>query len=110
VLPSSGAETWGLVINEAMACGVPAVVSDAVGCGPDLVEPGVTGACFLLGDIAGLAKAIETVLSLDTTPTRARVQERIAAYSPAAAAAGIVEGVDQLRRLLLPKRLKQRKD
>jgi len=50
------------------------------------------------------------VLSLDTTPTRARVQERIAAYSPAAAAAGIVEGVDQLRRLLLPKRLKQRKD
>jgi glycosyltransferase involved in cell wall biosynthesis len=109
VLPSSGAETWGLVINEAMACGVPAVVSDAVGCGPDLVEPGVTGARFPLGDIAGLAKAIETVLCLETTPTRARVQERIAAYSPAAAAVGILEGVDELRRQLLPKRLKRRK-
>ncbi len=42
-LPSGAEETWGLVVNEAMACGIPAVVSDAVGCGPDLVEPGVTG-------------------------------------------------------------------
>src|SRR5262249_26163782 len=31
VLPSDGGETWGLVVNEAMACGLPAVVSQAVG-------------------------------------------------------------------------------
>jgi glycosyltransferase involved in cell wall biosynthesis len=44
VLPSDYGETWGLVVNEAMACGLPAVVSDRVGCGPDLIEEGVTGA------------------------------------------------------------------
>jgi glycosyltransferase involved in cell wall biosynthesis len=43
VLPSDYGETWGLVVNEAMACGLPALVSDRVGCGPDLVLPGVTG-------------------------------------------------------------------
>ena len=32
-------ETWGLVVNEALACGLPVIVSDAVGCGPDLVSP-----------------------------------------------------------------------
>ncbi|MFV9504997.1 MAG: glycosyltransferase family 4 protein, partial [Oscillochloridaceae bacterium umkhey_bin13] len=37
VLPSDGSETWGLVVNEAMACGLPALVSDQVGCAPDLI-------------------------------------------------------------------------
>ncbi len=46
VLPSDHQETWGLVVNEAMACGLPAVVSDAVGCGPDLIEARCTGAVF----------------------------------------------------------------
>ncbi len=32
VLPSDWGETWGLVVNEAMACGLPAIVSDRVGC------------------------------------------------------------------------------
>lgn len=35
----SEAETWGLVVNEAMACGRPALVTDTVGCAPDLVDP-----------------------------------------------------------------------
>jgi glycosyltransferase involved in cell wall biosynthesis len=44
ILPSDYGETWGLVVNEAMACGVPAIVSDHVGCANDLVIQGVTGA------------------------------------------------------------------
>ena len=36
-LPSDGRETWGLVVNEALACGLPVIVSDACGCTPDLV-------------------------------------------------------------------------
>ena len=44
VLPSDYGETWGLVVNEAMACGRPAIVSDRVGCAADLVTDGVTGA------------------------------------------------------------------
>ncbi len=36
-------EPWGLVVNEAMACGLPVVVSNAAGCVPDLVEEGGNG-------------------------------------------------------------------
>src|SRR6185295_6180214 len=50
VLPSDGGETWGLVVNEAMTCGVPCFVSDRVGCGPDMIRNGETGATFPLGD------------------------------------------------------------
>ena len=51
VLPSDGGETWGLVVNEAMACKRPCIVSDHVGCGPDLVAVGETGVIFPLGDV-----------------------------------------------------------
>jgi glycosyltransferase involved in cell wall biosynthesis len=59
VLPSDAGETWGLVVNEAMACGLPAIVSDLVGCGPDLVTPGETGWIHACGDAAALAAAME---------------------------------------------------
>ena len=64
VLPSDGDETWGLVVNEAMACGRPCIISDHVGCGPDLVRAGVTGAIFPLDDVEGLA-ALMIALSGD---------------------------------------------
>jgi len=54
VLPSDASETWGLVVNEAFACGVPAVVSDAAGCARDLIEP-LTGATYPVGDVVALA-------------------------------------------------------
>jgi glycosyltransferase involved in cell wall biosynthesis len=98
VLPSSEAETWGLVVNEAMACGVPAVVSDVVGCAPDLIEPGVTGEVFPCGDVTALARAIEAVLHADRDEQRRLVARRIATYSPAAAAQGVIEGAAALRR------------
>jgi glycosyltransferase involved in cell wall biosynthesis len=58
VLPSDGGETWGLVVNEAMACGLPCFVSDRVGCGPDMILPGETGAVFPLGDCEALARLL----------------------------------------------------
>jgi glycosyltransferase involved in cell wall biosynthesis len=96
VLPSDGRETWGLVVNEAMACGIPAVVSDAVGCGPDLVEPGLTGATFPLGDVAALASAIDNVLSFDAELTRRHLAAKMAVYSPARAATAIVDATTTL--------------
>ena len=54
VLPSE-AETWGMAVNEAMACGLPCFVSDKVGCGPDMVITNDTGAVYPLGDTGLLA-------------------------------------------------------
>jgi len=96
VLPSDGLETWGLVVNEAMACSLPAIVSDAVGCGPDLVVPGETGATFPAGDVAALASAIAGVLSLDSDLTRRHLAAKMAVYSPARAASGIVDAMTTL--------------
>ena len=84
------------MVNEAMACGIPAVVSDAVGCGPDLIEPGLTGATFPLGDVAALASAIEKVLSFAAGPTRRHLAAKMALYSPARAAAAIVDAATTL--------------
>ena len=57
VLPSIG-ETWGMVVNEAMACSRPALVSDRVGCSPDLVTEHDTGVIFPHCDVAALASAM----------------------------------------------------
>lgn len=98
VLPSDGTETWGLVVNEAMACGLPAIGSDAVGCGPDLIEVGRTGFLFPMGDIAGLANCVERMVRLkeDGVDFSAPSRERIAHYSVHAAAGGMLQAVEEL--------------
>ena len=58
LLPSESGETWGLVVNEAMACGLPAIVSDLVGSARNLIEPGKTGDVFACGDVETLAASI----------------------------------------------------
>ena len=60
VLPSTE-EPWGVVVNEAMACSLPIILSDKVGAAPDLVEEGVNGMTFAAGDPAALAGAIQRV-------------------------------------------------
>ena len=99
VLPSDGGETWGLVVNEAMACGTPAVVSDAVGCGPDLVrdtEAGRTGAVFPLGQVAALADAVERVLPSVGTPALAlALRETVDVYSLDTAVAGTLRAAQR---------------
>jgi len=59
ILPSDIGETWGLVVNEAMACGLPVVVSDRVGCALDLVGKLNAENIFNCGDIKALANIIE---------------------------------------------------
>ena len=50
LLLSSSSETWGLVINEAMACGLPVIASDQCGATHTLVRDGVNGYVFSLTD------------------------------------------------------------
>jgi glycosyltransferase involved in cell wall biosynthesis len=63
VLPSDHGETWGLVVNEAMACGLPAVVSDQVGCHEDLIIEGVTGLSYPCGDTLALSACLRKMAS-----------------------------------------------
>lgn len=62
VLPSGEYETWGLVVNEAMTGGIPAIVSDLVGCASDLVDEGRTGCVFPNGNIRALSSAIKHIV------------------------------------------------
>lgn len=57
VLPSR-TEPWGVVVNEALACGCPVIVSDAVGAAEDLVRDGIDGRIVAAGDVDGLAAAL----------------------------------------------------
>jgi glycosyltransferase involved in cell wall biosynthesis len=93
VLPSDYGETWGLVVNEAMACGLPAIVSDRVGCGPDLVSAAGAGFIFPFGDHALLSAAMRRMAS---EPSQAqqmgeRAKKRLARYSIESAVAGVLD-------------------
>jgi glycosyltransferase involved in cell wall biosynthesis len=99
VLPSDGGETWGLVVNEAMVCGRPCIVSDKVGCGPDLVTP-ETGAIHPLGDTARLAELMSE-FAADRNRLRARGEaaaRKITEYSTEVAVRGMLEAVHAVAR------------
>lgn len=95
VLPSEGGETWGLVVNEAMACGTPAIVSDACGCAPDLIDEGATGFTYPTGDIAALARRLSRMAEMkqaghDWRPALSRKMEK---YSVGTCTAGTLAAV-----------------
>jgi glycosyltransferase involved in cell wall biosynthesis len=82
---SSDREPWGLVVNEGMACGLVPVVSDAVGCAPDLVE-GV-GEVYSAGDVSALLRALNQVRN-DLPARREKARARLAGFTTAATAHG----------------------
>jgi glycosyltransferase involved in cell wall biosynthesis len=99
VLPSAHSETWGLVVNEALHHGVPCVVSKAVGCAPDLVEPGVTGEVCETGSIPSLTAALLRALAMmNRGDVRNACRARVADYSVERAAQGIAEAYDAMAR------------
>ena len=60
ILPSAS-ETWGLAVNEALACGRPVLVSDRVGCARDVVDASC-GRVFALAEPEGLVRALDALL------------------------------------------------
>jgi glycosyltransferase involved in cell wall biosynthesis len=92
ILPSQYSETWGLVVNEGLHHGLPVIVSQAVGCAPDLVIPRITGEIFEKGSAQSLAQAIERALPLINCPeTRRNCQQHVSHYTVEQAARGIAE-------------------
>lgn len=62
-LPSGGpGETWGLAVNESIACGVPVITSNKVGCSPDLVK---SPPCyqFQSGNVEDLSRVLKTAIA-----------------------------------------------
>jgi glycosyltransferase involved in cell wall biosynthesis len=99
VLPSDGRETWGLVVNEAMATGLPAVVSDAVGCGPDLIQERRTGFTYPVGNVALLAARMRSAMSLRgarAPGAREAILAQVGRYSCDAAVSGTVAALQAL--------------
>lgn len=93
VLPSRLSETWGLVVNEALHHGLPCVVSDQVGCAPDLIVTGETGETVAAGSAGALRVGIERLFGWwsESPGARARCRAQVAPYSVEAAARGIAD-------------------
>jgi len=96
ILPSHS-EPWGLAVNEALALGVPVLVSSRAGAAADLVRPGVNGFVLHPDDTAGLAARLRR---LDLCPeTWAALARGAATHAPAGDVRQFVAGA---RRLLGP--------
>lgn len=93
VLPSRS-EPWGLVVNEALNHGCPAVVSDSCGCVPELVKDGYTGYSFAAGDVAALRRTMLKALEAfaDTASTARHCMAVVQQFDPPQAASNIARG------------------
>jgi glycosyltransferase involved in cell wall biosynthesis len=91
VLPSAS-DQWGLVVNEAMAAGLPVLVSSRCGCAPELVREGENGFTFDPDDADRLADGLTRMAALAPGRREAmgcRSRQLIAAFTPEAFAKGL---------------------
>jgi len=97
ILPSKGpGETWGLAINEAMACARTVIASDKVGCAVDLIS-NKNGYVIKGRDIAGTVAFIEEVRQKNTVVEMGKEsQEMIKPYSFEAIVTNIEDLINKL--------------
>lgn len=93
ILPSLE-EQWGLVVNEALALGVPALVTDQVGSRDSLVRTGINGYIFEPDNSAGLARLMQLVAGNENEWRH--LVEGTQKYAPLADASRFAEGVQAL--------------
>ena len=95
---ASRKDTWGLVVNEAMAAGLPVIVSTACGCAADLITPAETGWLF---DPAHPAQLIAALHGAQAQPPAERLamlaaaRRRLEAFSLDSFARGLEQAIHQ---------------
>lgn len=89
-------EQWGLVVNEAMACGLPVLVSETCGCAPDLVEKERNGFTFDPLNVPELAKFMQKIAqnAVHRDEMGRASLEIIAQWGPQRFAQGLGEAVE----------------
>jgi glycosyltransferase involved in cell wall biosynthesis len=94
ILPTH-TDTWGLVVNEAMACALPVITTSVAGCVEDLVEDGWNGFVVPPRDVSGLCQAMSHLAQQVELRREmgARSAQRIRAYSPEAWADGVASAM-----------------
>jgi glycosyltransferase involved in cell wall biosynthesis len=107
VLPSRG-ETWGLAVNEAMACGRPVIASNRVGGARDLIRHQVDGWIFESGNRSELTQLLVAIAHMDRhalAAMGAAARETAMAWSSEATAAKIAQIVTLEHHVFRPVRL-----
>jgi glycosyltransferase involved in cell wall biosynthesis len=89
-------ERWGVSVQEALACGLPAVTSSRVGAARDLIADGRNGATYTAGDDAELARRIDEVLRLDPAAVREENRRILAGWDYAATWRGILRAASRV--------------
>jgi glycosyltransferase involved in cell wall biosynthesis len=91
-------DPWGLVVNEAMACGLPIITTRVAGCAADLVENGRNGFLVEAGAVNQLASAMDLLAGNLEMRSRFAAHSRhtINKHSPEACANGLAAVVDLL--------------
>ena len=100
ILPST-TETWGLVANEALASGLPILISSGCGCAKTLVETGKNGWVFPPGDDRKLADGLAALSSLSSDEWKAmsnRSKEIIDRWSLDTFAESVLKAIQMPRR------------
>jgi 1,2-diacylglycerol 3-alpha-glucosyltransferase len=94
ILPTHS-DPWGLVVNEAMACGLPVVVSRIAGCAADLVKENWNGLLVSPNDASSLAAAMTRIAGDANLRAAmgANSKQLICNYSPAEWSLGIIRAV-----------------
>jgi glycosyltransferase involved in cell wall biosynthesis len=97
ILPTYS-DPWGLVVNEAMACGLPVIVSRVAGCAADLVKENWNGLLVPPRDASSLAAAMETIAinPMLSASMGANSAQFIGNYSPAEWSRGISRMIDAM--------------